>query len=151
MNPNLLPVLLFLPVLGGSFYFGYTPLLLSVLFGTISLITFAIYYKDKAAAINGAWRTPENTLHLFALLCGWPGAIVAQQTLRHKTQKQRFRFIFWLTVCLNLSAFSWLHTTAGSHLLATYIQRLDYHVQHDAVLHPVASVIMPLLRFHARN
>jgi len=49
---------------------------------------------SKSAARKGAWRTQESTLHLLSLVGGWPGALVAQQKLRHKSKKQSFRFVF---------------------------------------------------------
>ncbi len=67
----------------------------------ISLVTFGIYYFDKFASLNGRWRVPENSLHLLALCGGWPGAMLAQRILRHKTVKKSFRRIFWLTVIIN--------------------------------------------------
>ena len=84
------------------------------LYFIISLLTFLVYAKDKSAAKKGAWRTPESTLHLFALFGGWPGALVAQQTLRHKSKKQPFRFVFWLTVLLNCAGLFWLFTPTGA-------------------------------------
>ena len=68
-----------------------------------SLITLGIYAWDKSAAVNNRWRTPESTLHILSLIGGWPGAMLAQQFFRHKTQKQPFRFLFWLTVMFNIS------------------------------------------------
>ncbi len=47
------------------------------------------------------WRIPEKQLHAVALLGGWPGALLAQQLLRHKTQKASFQGIFWLIVALH--------------------------------------------------
>lgn len=81
----------------------------------LSLITFGLYALDKAAARQGAWRTPEKTLHLLALTGGWPGALLAQQFLRHKSVKPSFRWVFWLTVLANVAAFSllcspWAHS-----------------------------------------
>jgi uncharacterized membrane protein YsdA (DUF1294 family)/cold shock CspA family protein len=73
-----------------------------------SAVTFIAYAFDKSKAKRGAWRTPESTLHLLALIGGWPGATVAQQTLRHKSQKKAFRITFWLTVIINISALTWL-------------------------------------------
>ncbi|WP_232012657.1 DUF1294 domain-containing protein [Vibrio aphrogenes] len=67
----------------------------------MSLITFLVYWKDKRAAVKGAWRTPEKTLHLLSLLGGWPGALMAQRMLRHKSRKFKFQFIFWLVVIMN--------------------------------------------------
>ena len=74
----------------------------------MSLLTFIIYAIDKAAARAQRRRTPESTLHLLALACGWPGALLAQQWLRHKSSKARFRGVFWLTVVANVAAFVWL-------------------------------------------
>lgn len=69
-----------------------------------SLVALAAYAADKSAAVAGEWRTPESTLHLLALLGGWPGALYAQQRLRHKTRKPSFRACFWATVVINLAA-----------------------------------------------
>ena len=41
---------------------------------------------------------------------GWPGAIVAQQALRHKTVKRAFRMRFWLSVVVNVAMFAWAAT-----------------------------------------
>lgn len=71
----------------------------------LSLLTFLVYAMDKAAAQKGAWRTSEQTLHGLALLGGWPGALIAQQVLRHKSSKQAFRAVFWCTVVLNVVGF----------------------------------------------
>lgn len=68
----------------------------------LSLATFMSYAADKSAAARRAWRTPEGTLHLLALAGGWPGALLAQQLLRHKSTKQGFRRLFWATVLLNV-------------------------------------------------
>lgn len=73
-----------------------------------SLVTFVVYALDKSAAKAGKRRTPEKTLHILALIGGWPGAWFAQQKLRHKTQKQPFRIIFWLTVVLNVTVLTLL-------------------------------------------
>ena len=51
------------------------------------------------------------------LLGGWPGALIAQQTLRHKSRKASFRAVFWLTVLVNCGLFIWLFTPSGSELL----------------------------------
>lgn len=63
------------------------------------------YLKDKSAAEEGEWRTSEATLLVLGLLGGWPGAIVAQQILRHKTSKVSFRVALWATVFLNVGVF----------------------------------------------
>jgi uncharacterized membrane protein YsdA (DUF1294 family)/cold shock CspA family protein len=84
---------------------GIAPSWSFVVYLAMSLMTYLFYYFDKSAAQKGEWRTPESTLHLLALFGGWPGAIVAQQKLRHKSQKRAFRTIFWGTVALNSCAF----------------------------------------------
>lgn len=83
----------------------------------MSLITFCWYWKDKLAAKKGHWRTPENTLHILSLMGGWPGGMIAQYTLRHKTKKRSFRSFFWGTVLINIGFFVWLHTPDGIALL----------------------------------
>jgi len=70
--------------------------------------TFLSYWWDKRAAREGRWRTPENTLHMVALLGGWPGALLAQGWLRHKAVKTSFLATYWLTVLLNLGLLGWL-------------------------------------------
>ena len=74
----------------------------------LNLLTFVVYYLDKKAAIRGTQRTPENTLHLLALVGGWSGAFLAQRIFRHKTGKRSFLFVFWLTVIMNISVAAWL-------------------------------------------
>ena len=66
-----------------------------------SIIAFIAYAVDKAAAHRNGARIAERTLHVFSLLGGWPGAIGAQVMLRHKSRKQAFRTVFWLTVATN--------------------------------------------------
>jgi uncharacterized membrane protein YsdA (DUF1294 family)/cold shock CspA family protein len=68
-------------------------------------LSFVAYALDKAAAVRGQWRTPEATLHALALAGGWPGALLAQQFLRHKSTKAEFRAVFWVTAVLNTAAF----------------------------------------------
>jgi uncharacterized membrane protein YsdA (DUF1294 family)/cold shock CspA family protein len=70
----------------------------------LSLVTFFVYWGDKQAAERGAWRTPESSLHLLALVGGWPGAWWAQTLLRHKTSKDSFLSVYWTTALLNAGA-----------------------------------------------
>lgn len=93
------------------------PIWFSAVYGLMSMFTFALYGKDKSAARNKRWRVKERTLHLFALFGGWPGAMLGQQKFRHKTQKQPFRFIYWLTIVANCAALVWLCTSDGRSFL----------------------------------
>lgn len=79
----------------------------------LSVVTLLLYRKDKAAAVRGSWRTPESTLHLVALLGGWPGALVASRAFRHKTTKQPFVTVRWLTVVVNCAALAWFVAVGG--------------------------------------
>jgi uncharacterized membrane protein YsdA (DUF1294 family) len=63
---------------------------------------------DKSAARRDRWRTRESTLHLLGAIGGWPGALAAQQLLRHKSAKPSFQGVFWLTVVANVGAVGWL-------------------------------------------
>jgi uncharacterized membrane protein YsdA (DUF1294 family) len=83
---------------------GFRPPVLLAYLG-LSLAAFMAYAFDKSAAVSGRWRTAENTLHLLALAGGWPGALLAQQVLRHKTSKPDFVTVLWMTVALNVAAF----------------------------------------------
>lgn len=74
-----------------------------VLIGCVSVSVFAflVYAADKSRARSGDWRVPEWILHLLALAGGWPGAFIAQRTLRHKNAKVGFQIAFWFTVALH--------------------------------------------------
>jgi len=82
-------------------------------YAAMSVLTFALYALDKSAARAGRWRIQESTLHSAALLGGWPGALMAQRMLRHKSRKPSFQIAYWLTVMINLAALWWLSTPAG--------------------------------------
>lgn len=81
------------------------PAVLAAVYVGASLVTFIAYAIDKSSAERGAWRTPESSLHALALAGGWPGALLAQQFLRHKSSKTKFRSEFWVTVIVNVAAF----------------------------------------------
>jgi uncharacterized membrane protein YsdA (DUF1294 family) len=78
-----------------------------------SAACFAVYAMDKAAARAGRWRTSESMLLLMGLACGWPGAALAQQWLRHKSSKPSFGARFWVTVAVNVGAFAYLASPAA--------------------------------------
>ena len=74
----------------------------------INAITYWMYAQDKEAALQGNRRVPEQTLHLLSFLGGWPTAWLAQEKMRHKTQKQPFRKIYFCTIALNILLILWL-------------------------------------------
>ncbi|NOX42700.1 MAG: DUF1294 domain-containing protein [Gammaproteobacteria bacterium] len=118
-NGNLLVAAstVFISVVAIAVLAGKLPPIILAYYIVISLITYALYASDKAAAKKGNWRTSENTLHTFSFAGGWPGALIAQEKLRHKSRKESFRFVFWVTVLCNIAAFIWLFTSTGVSVL----------------------------------
>jgi len=112
---------MFLASVGASVLLTKLPPEIFVLYLAASLVTFIAYAIDKSAAQKGRWRTSEGTLHLLALAGGWPGALVAQTVLRHKSRKQQFRSVFRATILLNCAALAWVLTPAGRSTLATLL------------------------------
>lgn len=101
---------LFFAVLAGLLVLDKVPVPVVAAYGLLSAAAYLMYGADKSAATQGNRRTPESTLHMVALVGGWPGALVARRVFRHKTTKQPFRTIFWGTVtanCIALAAFVW--------------------------------------------
>jgi uncharacterized membrane protein YsdA (DUF1294 family)/cold shock CspA family protein len=79
------------------------PVPVLVAYGVASVVCFLAYAFDKSAATAGRWRTSERMLLLLGLVGGWPGGLLAQHLLRHKTAKPAFRAAFWATVALNVA------------------------------------------------
>jgi len=103
----LILVLCFAGALGLAFVFAKLPLYVLAAYTLLSVLTFVVYWWDKRKAQAGRWRTQESTLQLLAVLGGWPGALLAQAYLRHKSQKRPFLVVFWFAVVVNLVALSW--------------------------------------------
>ncbi|WP_298440301.1 DUF1294 domain-containing protein [uncultured Ferrimonas sp.] len=95
------------------------PLPLLPLYLAISLLTLLLYGLDKQRAIRQQRRVAENTLQLFALLFGWPGALAARQMFRHKTQKQPFTAILYVIVAGHFGALLLYHLSQRQ-LLPTF-------------------------------
>lgn len=100
----------------------------------ISLLTFFIYARDKAAACNNCWRIRESTLHCLAILGGWFGALLAQLLLKHKTAKQRFQVAFYFSIAINLVL---LLSLLNSEMLINNIIKNQ----------PVAAILHRLVKF----
>lgn len=92
----------------------------------LSTVTFVAYGLDKTAARQDRHRIPERVLQLLALAGGWPGGWIAQQTIRHKSQKISFQIEFWICVIVNvivLAALIW----QGGELPQEWLQSSDHH------------------------
>lgn len=116
-NAALIIALAFLAMLAGLVIAGRVPLAVVGLYLLASAVAFITYALDKAAAQRDQWRTRESTLHLLALIGGWPGALAAQKLLRHKSGKPSFQTMFRLTVILNCGALGWSLSPSGAALL----------------------------------
>lgn len=110
-----IPVFLVLLLL--AHLIGNPPRWIIGLYLVVSIVTFLAYAGDKAAAQKGSRRTSEGTLHTLALIGGWPGALVAQQLLRHKSVKAEFRLTFWGTVAINVASLLFLASPIARNLL----------------------------------
>ncbi|MET3998561.1 cold shock and DUF1294 domain-containing protein [Marinobacterium sp. MBR-109] len=121
-NHVLIPLLALFVVLGMAAMVGLLPWQLPLLMGLLSIWTFIVYAIDKSAAQADRRRTPESTLHLLALLGGWPGALCAQNMLRHKSRKAAFRTTFWWTVILNVGLMGFLVSAPGRQLWVPVLQ-----------------------------
>ncbi|GGD36285.1 DUF1294 domain-containing protein [Pseudoxanthomonas indica] len=86
---------------------GRLPLEFVAVPALLSAVTWVAYALDKEAARTGRWRTQESVLHVLELLGGWPGAIAAQQFLRHKSRKMPYRVTFWVMTLLHAAVVTW--------------------------------------------
>ena len=91
------PVLLFLPVKAALAQGLAAHWIAAYLIG-LSSVSYLLFKTDKRRSQANDWRIPERRLHLVELLGGWPGALLAQRRLRHKSSKFRYQFTFWLIV-----------------------------------------------------
>lgn len=92
---------------------GKLPFAVLLAYLLASCFAYLAYFLDKVASVQKQWRKSESALHVLSLVGGWPGAMLAQRTLRHKTQKQSFQATYWATVVLNCAALGWLLSPAG--------------------------------------
>jgi uncharacterized membrane protein YsdA (DUF1294 family)/cold shock CspA family protein len=99
--------------LGAAIWWWRVPPWVALVYLMMSLATLTAYAIDKDAARMRRWRTSEQTLLMLGLLGGWPGALVAQRTLRHKTSKTSFQLAFTMTVFANVAGFVWLFAPPG--------------------------------------
>ena len=99
-------VAIFVVLLLSGWAVGKLPLYMLLVYSLLSLLTFVIYWLDKRKAQAGRWRIQESRLQFLALLGGWPGALLAQAYLRHKSQKRAFLLVFWCAAVCNVVAIS---------------------------------------------
>lgn len=87
-----------------------------------SLVAFLVYAVDKSAARSGRWRIRESALLLFGLVGGWPGALLAQKTLRPRSAKPSFQTAFWASVVANCCGLLLYASSGGSRTLLSLLR-----------------------------
>lgn len=75
----------------------------------INLIAFFAMWLDKRKAKRGAWRIPENSLMVLAVIGGSIGAIAGMYTFRHKTKKLRFTIGFPVILISEIVLAIWIY------------------------------------------
>lgn len=68
----------------------YSILAILIYLVVLNIIGFTIMGIDKSRAKRGAWRIPEKTLFLIAILGGSIGSILGMKQFRHKTKHKTF-------------------------------------------------------------
>ena len=58
----------------------------------VNIVGFAMMGIDKRKAIKGAWRIPEASLFLAAIIGGSVGSILGMEVFRHKTKHWYFKY-----------------------------------------------------------
>lgn len=75
----------------------------------INIITFLLYGDDKSRARRRAWRIPEKTLLVAAIIGGSVGALTGMHFFHHKTRKPAFYIgvPLIMVIQISLAAFLW--------------------------------------------
>jgi len=121
-------LLTFIGLLSAMILNGKLPALVGCYYLLMSAISYICYARDKRAAQVGAWRISEASLQLVSLVGGWPGAWLAQINLRHKSQKRSFKWLFYLTVVINLVGLSWLFTEHGGLFIQSLAININFQL-----------------------
>ncbi len=79
---------------------------LYVYLAAVNLLDFILMGADKSKAKRGAYRIPEATLLLFAILGGSVGGILGMLLFRHKTRHAAFALGLPLILLVQL-ALAW--------------------------------------------
>lgn len=69
-------------------------IIIGIYFAIINVIGFAIMGIDKFKAIHRAWRIPEHTLFMVAIIGGSLGGTLGMLIFRHKTKHWYFLYGF---------------------------------------------------------
>ena len=74
----------------------------------VNVLAFVLMDIDKRRAKQNAWRIPEKTLFLPAILGGALGGVAGMRLFHHKTRHWYFRLGFPLLLGLQCLGLGWL-------------------------------------------
>lgn len=77
--------------------------------GAVNILGFSIMGIDKKRAVRGAWRIPETTLFLYALIGGSIGSILGMRVFHHKTKHWYFVWGMPLILILQIIIGIWIY------------------------------------------
>ena len=87
----------------------YLPLAAAAYLLLMNLAAFFTFVADKRRANRAAWRVPEKTLFLLALLGGSVGAVCGMRVFHHKTRHWYFRYGLPAILLAQLALAAWLY------------------------------------------
>lgn len=79
--------------------------ILLIYFAAINIIGFGVMGLDKYKAVKYAWRIPESTLFIIAIIGGSIGCIAGMYTFRHKTRHWYFVYGMPAILILQIALF----------------------------------------------
>lgn len=71
-----------------------TTLIHLILYAVLNIFSFLTFADDKLKAKSNSWRTSEKRLLVYAFV-GPIGALAGMKLLRHKTQKIKFKVVYF--------------------------------------------------------
>ena len=83
-------------------------LILAIYLLIVNLAGFAAMGIDKNRARRKAWRIPESTLFLLAIIGGSIGSIAGMYTFHHKTLLPQFVLVMPSILILHIAAFLYI-------------------------------------------
>ncbi|MFG6337134.1 MAG: DUF1294 domain-containing protein, partial [Lachnospiraceae bacterium] len=66
--------------------------LITIYLAVINFISFTVMGIDKLKARKRAWRIPESTLFVLAIIGGSVGSMIGRNRFRHKTRHWEFLY-----------------------------------------------------------
>ena len=85
--------------------------ILWIYLAAVNIVLFILMGVDKFKSMKGAWRIPEATLFLFALIGGGLGGTVGMYSFHHKTKHTKFAVGFPLITAVQFALIIWLLTS----------------------------------------